>query len=132
MHLLAHLLLSASLLAATPIATAAEPAEATPSKATTATYVVLYRPGPAWPPGKTIAELPLKEHFSYLLELYARGAMKQAGPLTDNAGGLVVLEVADAAQAQALAAADPAVKAGLFIHEVHPWRMVPWAQYLKK
>ncbi|RZL31273.1 MAG: hypothetical protein EOP35_22395 [Rubrivivax sp.] len=139
MNVLASLLISCALFAAPHAATAANTAETSPADsaggaapAPSATYVVIYRPGPAWPAGKTIAELPLKDHFNYLIELYARGAMKQGGPLTDNAGGLVILEVADAAQAQALAAGDPAVKAGLFLAEVHPWTSVPWAKYLKK
>jgi uncharacterized protein YciI len=95
------------------------------------TYLLIYRPGPAWPAGKPVAELPLKEHGNYMLSLFKKGTMKQAGPLTDNAGGAVVLEAADAAEANLIVANDPAVKAGIFVSELHPWAPVHWEKYLK-
>lgn len=96
------------------------------------TFLVIYRPGPAWPQGKSVSELPLQAHGKYMLSLYARGAMKLAGPLTDNAGGAVVLEVSSEAEAKAIVADDPAVKEGIFVHELHPWAPVSWEKYLKK
>src|SRR5215467_7445859 len=98
--------------------TAAE--EKQPIKPTT-TFLVVYRPGPAWLPGKSISEQPLKEHGTYMLSLYIRGIMKLAGPLTDNAGGAVVLEAANESVAKAIVAEDPAVKLGIFVYEMHPW-----------
>src|SRR4029077_18422976 len=65
--------------------------------ATKATYLVVYRPGPAWLTGKSVMEQPLNEHGKYMLSLYIKGSMKLAGPLTDNAGGAVLLEVSDEA-----------------------------------
>ncbi len=65
-------------------------------------------------------------------ELYIKGSMKLAGPLTDNAGGAVVLEVSDEAAAKALAANDAAVESGIFVYEMHPWKLQPWAQWAKK
>src|SRR6201989_2052533 len=81
-----------------------------PQTATKTTYLVIYRPGPAWLTGKSVMEQPLKEHGKYMLNLYVRGAMKLAGPLTDNAGGAVLLEVANEAAAKAIVKNDPAVK----------------------
>jgi hypothetical protein len=52
-----------------------------------ATYLVIYRPGPAWLTGKSVMEQPLKEHGKYMLSLYIKGSMRLAGPFTDNAGG---------------------------------------------
>jgi uncharacterized protein YciI len=75
------------------------------------TFLVIYRPGPAWLVGKSVSEQPLKEHGKYMLGLYVKGSMNLAGPLTDNAGGAVVLEVAD---------------------EAHPWELKPWDEYAKK
>jgi YCII-related domain-containing protein len=49
-----------------------------------------------------------------MLSLYVKGSMKLAGPLTDNAGGAVVLAVADESEAKAIVTEDPAVKAGIF------------------
>jgi hypothetical protein len=59
------------------------------------TFLVIYRPGPAWLVGKSVSEQPLKEHGKYMLSLYVKGSMKLAGPLTDNAGGAVVLAICD-------------------------------------
>ena len=67
-----------------------------------------------------------------MLGLYVKGSMKLAGPLTDNAGGAVVLEVAGESEAKAIVAADPAVKSGVFLCEMHPWELKPWGKYAKK
>lgn len=96
------------------------------------TYLLIYRPGPAWPRGTSVSELPLREHGSYMLSLYEKGLMKQAGPLADDAGGAVVLEVSDEAQARQIVANDPAVRSGIFVHELHRWAPVQWQKYLKK
>ena len=81
-----------------------EAAQATPAKTH---YLVVYRPGPSWPAGKPVSELPLKEHFRYMVDLYVAGTMKFAGPLTDNAGGAVVLEVSGEEEAKAIVAETP-------------------------
>jgi uncharacterized protein YciI len=96
------------------------------------TFLVIYRPGPAWVPGKPVKEQPPREHGKYLLGLFAKGSMKLAGPFTDNAGGAVVLEAADEAEATAIVKADPAVQKGVFLYDLHPWELVPWQKYLKK
>jgi uncharacterized protein len=100
--------------------------------ATKATYLVVYRPGPAWLTGKSVMEQPLKEHGKYMLSLYIKGSMRLAGPLTDNAGGAVLLEVSDEAEAKTIVANDPAVKAGIFVYEMHPWKLQPWDELAKK
>jgi uncharacterized protein YciI len=107
-------------------------AGAEPSSSMKVTFLVIYRPGPAWPPGKSVSELPLKEHWDYMVSLYANGTMKLAGPLTDNTGGAVVLEVASEAEAKEIVTNDPAVKAGIFLHELHPWAPVLWDNHVKK
>ena len=96
------------------------------------TFLVIYRPGPAWLPGKPLSQQPLTEHGKYMLSLHVNGSMKFAGPLMDDAGGAVVLQVVDEAEAKAIVAADPAVKDGIFVHEIHPWGLVQWEKYLKK
>jgi uncharacterized protein YciI len=96
------------------------------------TFLVIYRPGPAWLLWKSVSEQPLKEHGKYMLSLYVKGSMKLAGPLTDNAGGAVVLAVANESEAKAIVSEDPAVKAGIFVYEMHPWELKPWEKYAKK
>jgi Uncharacterized protein conserved in bacteria len=95
-------------------------------------FLVIYRPGPAWLPGKPVTQQPLKEHGKYMLSLYISGSMKLAGPLTDNAGGAVLLDVANEFKAKAIVAEDPAVKSGIFVYELHPWELKPWDDYSKK
>ena len=100
--------------------------------ATKTTYLVLYRPGPAWLTGKSVMEQPLKEHGKYTLSLYIKGSMKLAGPLIDNAGGAVLLEVSNEAEAKAIVANDPAVRSGVFVYEMHPWKLQPSEEFAKK
>ena len=99
---------------------------------TKTTYLVVYRPGPAWVAGKPVAEQPLKEHGKYMLSLYAKGTLKLAGPFLDDAGGAVVFEAESEAEAKSLVSADPAVVTRVFVAELHPWKMVDWEQYIKK
>jgi uncharacterized protein YciI len=77
-------------------------------------------------------EQPLKEHGKYMLSLYIKGSMRLAGPLADNAGGAVLLDVSDEAEAKAIVANDPAVKSGIFVYEMHPWKLQPWDEFSKK
>src|SRR5207244_8043621 len=81
--------------------------------ATKATYLIIYRPGPAWLTGKSVMEQPLKEHGKYMLSLYIKGSMK-LGPLTDNAGGAVLLDVSNEAEARTIVA--PGLEALFPIH----------------
>jgi uncharacterized protein YciI len=96
------------------------------------TFLVIYRPGPAWLAGKSISEQPLKEHGTYMLSLYVQGLVKMAGPLTDNAGGAVVLEVLNESVAKAIVTDDPAVKNGIFVYEMHPWELKLQGEYTAK
>jgi uncharacterized protein len=107
-------------------------AETVNPQASKVTYLVLYRPGPAWLTGKSVMEQPLKEHGKYMLSLYVKGSMKLAGPLTDDAGGAVLLEVADEGEAKAIVTNDPAVKSGVFVYEMHPWKLQRWDEFAKK
>jgi uncharacterized protein len=55
--------------------------------------------------------------------LHAQGKLLVAGPLGDDgaARGIVIYRVPDVAAAKALAAEDPAVKAGRLVLEAWPW-----------
>lgn len=121
-------MLAFALICCTADGLAETPQEATPKK----TYLVIYRPGLAWLTGKSVMEQPLKEHGKYMLSLYIKGSMKLAGPLTDDAGGAVLLDVSDEAEAKAIVANDPAVKSGIFVYEMHPWKLQPWNELAKK
>jgi uncharacterized protein len=64
------------------------------------------------------------EHVKFLESLGS--ALKAGGPFTDDAGNmngsLIIIEAADRAEAQAIAARDPFARAGLFSStEIRPW-----------
>lgn len=65
------------------------------------------------------------DHLAYLESLGT--ALKAAGPFTSDegspTGSLVIIEAADRAAAEAMAAKDPYAKAGLFASvEIKPWK----------
>jgi len=41
-------------------------------------------------------------------------------------------EAANDGEARAVVAADPAVVSGVFVADVHPWRLVDWERHVKK
>lgn len=72
---------------------------------------------------KATADALQKGHLAYMDALHQQGKLVMAGPLV-NAGarrGIVVYRAKDVAAATALAAEDPAVKAGRLTLEAYPW-----------
>ncbi len=116
---------------ATPAnAASPQPPEAT-LKARQTLFLVVYRAGPAWVPGKAVREQAPKGHGPYLMRLYREGKLRLAGPFDDNSGGAVLLDVPDLATARAIIEADPAVVQRIFSYTVQPWALVPWESYIK-
>jgi uncharacterized protein YciI len=103
-----------------------------PTPAAKTTYLVVVRPGSAFLPGKPLAEQNLKEHGRYMLSLYTKGTLKFAGGFLDDSGGAYVIEASDAAEANTIAAADPAVINKTFLADVRPWRLVNWEALAKR
>ena len=95
-------------------------------------FLVVYRPGPRWLPGKPLSEQPLREHGRYMLDLYKRGVMRLAGRFADGSGGAMLFGADDDASAQAIVAADPAVVAQTFTYELRQWAFVDWAALANK
>jgi uncharacterized protein YciI len=64
-----------------------------------------------------------KGHLAYMDSLHKQGKLLVAGPFLDDAPvrGIVIYRVKDVAAAKALAAGDPAVKAGRLRLEAYPW-----------
>jgi uncharacterized protein YciI len=71
---------------------------------------------------ETAAEIQ-KGHLAYMDSLHSQGKLLVAGPFGDKepARGLVIYRVKTVADAKALAADDPAVKAGRLVLEAYPW-----------
>src|SRR6266851_7786705 len=81
-------------------------------------------------PGTTGADIVrhADDHVAWLLKLEADGVVFLSGPLTSGPGvapgaGVTVLRADSAADAAAIAAADPFVLAGLRTFEVFGWRV---------
>ena len=72
---------------------------------------------------KAAADALQKAHLDYMDALHKQGKLVMAGPLLDAGArrGVVVYRVKDLAEAKALAAEDPAVKAGRLTLEAYPW-----------
>ncbi|GAA3881112.1 hypothetical protein GCM10022243_52160 [Saccharothrix violaceirubra] len=69
-------------------------------------------------------------HRDYLDTLVEAGKVLGAGPWVDDSGALLVYEVADRAELDALLAADPFTTAGVVAGtRVHEWKTLkgPWA-----
>lgn len=64
-------------------------------------------------------------HLARMDALDAQGRLVLAGPLTDQAGSLIVIEAASLAEAEAFIREDPYVVHGVFERfEVHPFMQV--------
>lgn len=79
--------------------------------------------GPNTAQDKAAADEIQKGHLAYMDSLHKQGKLVMAGPFLDDAParGIVVYRVKDVAEAKALAADDPAVKAGRLVLEAYPW-----------
>jgi len=84
-------------------------------------FAIVYRPGPAWSPGRPLREQALATHLSYMEGLFKAGSLVLAGLFLDDSGGAAFVHAADQAAAGAIRDGDPAVETGVFIGEVKPW-----------
>lgn len=87
-------------------------------------HMAILKKGPQWDATKEADRMTiLKQHLANVIELLNSGKAVIAGPLgseTDLAG-IFVIRAATAEEAKAMVDADPAVKAGLMVGEMHPW-----------
>ena len=79
--------------------------------------------GPNTTQDKDAASALQKAHLEYLDAIHTQGKLVMAGPLVNGGDkrGVVVYRVKDVEAAKALAADDPAVKAGRLALEAYPW-----------
>lgn len=82
-------------------------------------FAVVIGPGPAWKKGQ-----PLKKssdgHWKYWQDLHAKGMVDSAGPVGQDTG-FVLLRARNQREANAVIAADPAVRAGKFRGVARPY-----------
>ncbi|MGB3714676.1 MAG: YciI family protein [Candidatus Promineifilaceae bacterium] len=87
----------------------------------------LLRRGAKWTPEETEETERVQEaHLAHIRRMFEEGDLVIAGPFTDGGDlrGVFVFRTRTLEEAQALAAADPAVRSGRLVVEIHPW-MVP-------
>jgi uncharacterized protein YciI len=105
-----------------PLAAGQKPSEAR-YEMTTYYLILLYR-GPK-STGEITPETQRTQgaHMANIRRMADEGKLIMAGPMGDDSKlrGIFVLRVGSLQEAQALAAEDPAVKAGRLVPEVHPW-----------
>ena len=89
-------------------------------------WLLIYRPGRNWLSGQPLSKQPLKEHGRYILSLYRQRIVRLAGGFGDDSGGAALIESESREQAVAIADADPAVIAGVFVYQLIPWKLVDW------
>lgn len=87
-------------------------------------YLRVLKRGLLWTPEETpeVARLQAA-HIAYGGQLLASGKLILNGPLIDNGDlrGVGVFRVGSLEEARALSDADPSVRAGRLISEIHPW-----------
>lgn len=83
-------------------------------------FAVVLGPGAAWKKGQPFKGPGLDAHRQYWKELYAQGRVASAGPLGDRSG-LALIRAKNQKEADALLAADPAVKARVLAEVARPY-----------
>lgn len=68
-------------------------------------------------------EIILSEHLTYLQRAAAEGILVLAGPSLDGIFGLVIFRADTEQAAEQFMFNDPAVKGGLMVAELHPFRV---------
>lgn len=78
------------------------------------TFVILWAPGPAWVPGKTVREQPYwEQHADFMDRLFEKGMVVLGGPFADATGSLVIVEAENEREVADIIAHDPFV-----VHEI--------------
>ena len=79
------------------------------------TFMILWAPGPAWVPGKTVREQPYwAQHADFMDPLFENGTVVLGGPFADATGSLVVVEAENEQEVADLFARDPFVVHDIF------------------
>src|SRR5262245_48715463 len=86
--------------------------------------MTVMKKGPKWSTTKEADRNSIfKEHLGNVISLLSSGKAIAAGPFGDDTdvAGLFIFRAASTEEAKTWVDADPAVKAGLFVVEMHPW-----------
>jgi len=86
--------------------------------------MAVMKKGPKWDStGETEKNRILHQHLRNVVALLQSGKAVVAGPFGDDSdpAGIFVLRAGSSEEAKTWIDADPSVKAGLFVFEMHPW-----------
>lgn len=83
-------------------------------------FAAVLGPGPKWKKGQPFKGPGLEQHRAYWKKLHDEGRVASAGPLGDDTG-LILLRARNQTEANALVAADPAVKAQILRGVARPY-----------
>ncbi|MBL4635899.1 MAG: hypothetical protein JKY56_18710 [Kofleriaceae bacterium] len=70
-----------------------------------------------------IDEELVRSHVAYLQQLEEKGLLELCGPFPENAGGMLVLRVANAEEAHSIAQADPFISSGAQSYMLRRWEL---------
>ncbi|MBD0831129.1 YciI family protein [Aestuariibaculum sediminum] len=86
-------------------------------------FVAFLKSGPIRSQNEEEAELLQEAHLGHLTKMYELGYADISGPFGDDGDirGLTIYNVPTQKMADSLANADPMVKAGRLVVEIHPW-----------
>jgi uncharacterized protein YciI len=92
-------------------------------------HMALLKKGPKYSPAGMPKDLQAS-HIANVMSLLESGKAVIAGPLADESdiAGVFVFRAKSAEEAETWAESDPAVKAGFYIAEMHPW----WSEDVMK
>jgi hypothetical protein len=83
------------------------------------TFMILWAPGPAWVPGKTVREQPHWEHHAAFMDrLFENGTVVLGGPFADATGSLVIVEAENEQEVIDVFARDPFVVHTIFVRSL--------------
>jgi uncharacterized protein len=83
------------------------------------TFIILWAPGPAWVPGKTVREQPhWAQHATFMDRLFENGTVVLGGPFDDATGSLVIVEAENKQEVAELFARDPFVVHDIFVRSL--------------
>lgn len=107
--------------AATPASTApAQEAKPVPRRSGAPLFAVVLGPGPAWKRGQPLRRGASDSHFRYWQDLHRQGRLESAGPVGKDTG-FALLHARSQREANAVLAADPAVRSGQFRAVARPY-----------
>jgi len=86
-------------------------------------FIAFLKNGPIRNQNEEEAELLQEEHLAHLSKMYELGYADISGPFGDDGDirGITIYNVPTLKMADSLANADPMVKAGRLVIEIHPW-----------